>query len=157
MSGTAGRRIGEVSSATRARGKRLGARLTEIPGTHEPGFVPPRLERVPVDERTRRLVHGCMRERKLPLELWRLGECNIIIGREPEGINGEERWHLSISHPERHPSWDEIKTARYRLLPLDRAFAMILPPPEFYVNVPAQDHVFHLHEIEDAAKPWETM
>jgi hypothetical protein len=26
--------------------------------------------------------------------------------------------------------------------------AMILPPPEQYVNVEAQDNVFHLNEIE---------
>ncbi len=86
-----------------------------------------------------------------------MGDCRIIRAQEPEGINGEMRWHLSISCPDRHPTWDEIKTARYRLLPHDIAFAMILPPPRFYVNVPAQDHVFHLHEIEDAARPWETM
>ena len=47
-----------------------------------------------------------------------------IRAREPEGIHGELRWHLSISCLDRHPSWDELKTARYRLLPHDVAFAL---------------------------------
>jgi len=78
-----------------------------------------------------------------------LGEIKIIVTRDPAGENGALLWHLSISRPKRHPSWDEIKAARYRLLPHDKTFAMLLPPPEQYVNVPEQDHVFHLWEIED--------
>jgi hypothetical protein len=46
--------------------------------------------------------------------------------------------------------------ARYRLLPLDLCFAMLLPQPEFYVNVPEQDHVFQLWEVTDPRQPWTT-
>ena len=28
-------------------------------------------------------------------------------------------WHLSIAHPVRYPSWDEIKAARYEFIPDD--------------------------------------
>lgn len=128
--------------------------MSAVPGTHEPGFTEPRFLRHAVPQDLRRTLHGGL---PLVLEYWSMGECTILVGHEPEGVNGEMRWHLSISHPSRHPTWDEIKTARYKLLPLDMAFAMILPPPEFYVNVAAQDHVFHLHEIEDTARFWETM
>jgi hypothetical protein len=91
------------------------------------------------------------------LELYRfqMGECALILGHEPQGANGEIRWHLTISCPDRHPSWDEIKTARYRLLGPDTVMAMILPPVADYVNVDQQDHVMQLWEIEDNARVWE--
>jgi hypothetical protein len=71
-------------------------------------------------------------------------------------VNGELRWHLTISCRDRHPTWDEIKIARYRLLGPDTVMAMLLPPAENYVNLPEQDHVFQLWEIEDSARVWET-
>lgn len=77
-----------------------------------------------------------------------LGDCTVLVAREPLGPAGELRWHLSISHPSRYPTWDEIKTARYKLTPPALRMAMLLPPPDEYVNVAAQDNVFHLHELE---------
>lgn len=127
-----------------------------IPGTHEPGYVEqPLIQRSSPawKELERRLketgAKGCKH--------FTMGQCSIIIAREPAGAEAERLWHLSISHPDRHPTWDEIKTARYRLLDLDLCFGMLLPPPEFYVNVPQQDHVFHLWEITDPREPWSGM
>lgn len=68
--------------------------------------------------------------------------CFIMVAKE-DGL-----WHLSISHNRRYPTWDEIKTARYELLPHDRYIAMILPPPTEYVNI--HDNCFHLHELADS-------
>lgn len=78
----------------------------------------------------------------------RLDECNIMVSQEPIGRDGALLWHLSISHLSRYPTWDEIKVARYTLCPADVSMAMILPPTDEYVNVPEQDNVFHMHEIE---------
>jgi len=80
------------------------------------------------------------------LRVYDLDECAVIVCREPfaDGL----RWHLSISHPTRYPTWDEIKVARYALTPADVAMAMILPRTDEYVNVPQQDNVFHLHELQ---------
>lgn len=39
--------------------------------------------------------------------------CFILIAKE--GDEKDKRWHLSISHPLRYPTWDEIKEARYSL------------------------------------------
>lgn len=125
-----------------------------IPGTHESGFVEQPLverERDAAFAAVRRLIGGGHTE----LYGFRMGECNILLGREPGGIHGELRWHLTISCPDRHPSWDEIKTARYRLLGPDTVVAMVLPQAEHYVNVPAQDHVMQLWEIVDEARFWE--
>jgi len=79
-----------------------------------------------------------------------LGQATIFVAREPAGPGGSLLWHATISRRNRHPSWDDIKAMRYRLLPLDLTFGMLLPPPDEYVNVPAQDHVFHVWQIEDA-------
>lgn len=76
------------------------------------------------------------------------GECSVFVAVEPNTERGivRMRWHLSIAHPKRYPTWDEIKAARYELLPHNLTVAMILPPPEEYVNI--HSNCFHLHEIE---------
>lgn len=127
-----------------------------IPGTHEPGFVELPIIELPRDaafSALRRTIHGPHAD--LKLYRFRMGSCNILLGHEPGGTNGEMRWHLTISCPSRHPTWDEIKTARYRLLGPDTVLAMVLPPVEHYVNVPSQDHVMQLWEIADDARFWE--
>lgn len=75
-----------------------------------------------------------------PPKAFRMGECFILVGRE----NG--KWHLSISHPTRNPTWEEIKMARYALIPDDVWMAMLLPPKKHYINV--HEHCFHLWEVD---------
>lgn len=127
-----------------------------VPGTHEPGFIEQPIIELggPVYSEHRRRLHAAGAR---GIKYFRMGDSTIILAREPAGANRERLWHLSISCPDRHPVWDEIKTARYRLLPLDRCFGILLPPPDFYVNIPAQDHVFHLWEITDPREPWSGM
>ena len=67
--------------------------------------------------------------------------CKIVCGKEKIG------WHLSISHPTRYPSWDEIKQARYELIPNNVMVAMLFPPKEQFVNI--HNNCFHLFEIHD--------
>lgn len=81
-------------------------------------------------------------EIKCPLpnsRAYMLGECAVIISQEGSG------WHLSISHPSRYPTWDEIKDARYKLLPNDLTMAMLLPSQEQYVNL--HPNCFHLYQV----------
>lgn len=56
-------------------------------------------------------------------------------------------WHLSVSHPQRYPTWDEIKEIRYALLPDSKTFAILFPPMAQYVNV--HPRCFHLHEVPE--------
>ena len=36
--------------------------------------------------------------------------------------------HMSVAHPRRYPTWDELRDLRYELLPDDKTFGMLLPP-----------------------------
>jgi hypothetical protein len=56
-------------------------------------------------------------------------------------------WHLSISHPTRYPVWNEIRDARYDLVPDACTMGMLLPPKAEYVAL--HPNCFHLHQIED--------
>lgn len=80
-----------------------------------------------------------------------MGPCRIVVSRDPSGYGGALLWHLSISCADRYPTWDEIKDARYRLLPNHLTFVMFLPPPSEYVNV--HENCFHLHEYDGSARP----
>ena len=60
-------------------------------------------------------------------------------------------WHISISAPDRYPTWDEIADARYDLCPDEITMAMFLPPKSEYVNL--HPTTFHLHEVSDDAQP----
>ena len=73
------------------------------------------------------------------------GSCQVLLGHEDHG--NRMRWHLSISCPHRYPKWEEIKDARYSLMPHDITVAQILPPPREYTNI--HRNCFHLWEIED--------
>ena len=64
---------------------------------------------------------------------------------EPVGPRGSLEWHISISTPNRYPTWEEIKTALYDFIPDEVTMAMLLPPKDEYVNV--HNNCFHLHQI----------
>jgi hypothetical protein len=67
--------------------------------------------------------------------------CSVVMTRE------YERWHQSIAHPRRLPTWDEVAFARYRFLPGDIVAAMVLPPLASYVNL--HEFCLQINEIDD--------
>lgn len=75
-----------------------------------------------------------------PGEHYRVGECDVLQ---------TDRTHLSISHPRRDPTWEEIAAARYALLPRMRDCVLVLPPDDEYVNV--VEHCFQVHLLRDLA------
>lgn len=77
------------------------------------------------------------------LRVYLLGECSVIVTKEFDSF------HLSVAHPRRLPTWAEVSQARYRLLPGDRSYAMILPPVEQYINI--HSHCFQLVEVVQPA------
>ncbi len=78
---------------------------------------------------------------ELGTRAYRMGECSIIVSHSSAG------WHISIAHPARYPSWDEIAHARYRLVPNDVCMALLLPPQEEYVNL--HSNCFQMWECVD--------
>lgn len=67
--------------------------------------------------------------------------CSVIVGKE------KGRWHLSIAHPKRLPTWEELRDARYEFTPADVTMVMVLPRPEQYVNI--HPNCLHLWETKD--------
>lgn len=77
---------------------------------------------------------------------FRLGQCKIFVsGPTERAVIG---WHLSMSHPHRLPTWDEMNFARIKLLPHDVDFVLPMPrlDDDSYVNT----HPFclHIHEAK---------
>jgi hypothetical protein len=63
-------------------------------------------------------------------------------------------WHISVSVPYRYPTWDEIFTAWYDLVPgagIDFNGAIFLPRKTEYVNI--HPNCFHVHQLEDSEVP----
>jgi hypothetical protein len=60
-----------------------------------------------------------------------------------------DKRHFSISCPDRDPTWDEIASARYALLPKAKDCVMVLPPEWDYANV--HEHCFHVHLLRALA------
>ena len=57
------------------------------------------------------------------------------------------RWHMSVSHRDRIPTWTELGDARDALLPPDLFFMLPHPPRRYWLNL---DHrVLHLWEMND--------
>lgn len=65
------------------------------------------------------------------------------------GVEDTGRWgpllHVSMSHADADPSWDEIKMVRAIFFPGDMDAGMILPRQADYVNV--HPHCFHLWQL----------
>lgn len=74
-----------------------------------------------------------------------IGHCRIIAAGE--AVGPRRRWHMSISHPFRLPTWDEINAARDALIPADVWLCQPMPPRDFWVN--AHAYFLHLWEIRD--------
>jgi hypothetical protein len=70
-----------------------------------------------------------------------LGPCRILVSKQAVG------WHLSISRPDRLPSWEEIRDARYALIPDEVTMAALLPPRAEYVNV--HEFCMQLYQVPD--------
>lgn len=76
---------------------------------------------------------------------YRTGELSVFVAHEGG------YWHLSIAHPRRNPTWQELHDCRYDLIPDDVYMALILPPRAEYVNI--HKHAFHLWEVPGANAP----
>ena len=75
---------------------------------------------------------------------YRWGDVSVCVAEEG-GL-----WHIPISVPYRYPTWDEIYTAWYDLVPgagRDSNGAILLPRKTEYVNI--HNNCFHVHQLHD--------
>jgi hypothetical protein len=108
----------------------------------EPTSVPDLVE-IPHDPSQEPLINGS----NSYLRTYRQGGCTVIVTRE------FGRWHLSIAHKHRYPSWLEISAAWYRAIP-DAATitgALVLPPLDEYVNLTR--YCMQVLEIDPKSEP----
>lgn len=83
-------------------------------------------------------------------EIWlTIGSLRVCVSLDPiHPIFGEQEtptYHLSASFSGKSPTWDQLRDARYNLLPHVDYMAQLLPPLSEYVNFHRYTH--HLHEI----------
>lgn len=80
-------------------------------------------------------------------EWFRWGDVSVCVAKE------DSLWHISISVPYRHPTWDEIYTAWYDLVPDAAGItgAILLPRKTEYVNI--HQNCFHVFQLRDAEIP----
>lgn len=80
-------------------------------------------------------------------EFYAWGDTRAIVTKD-DGL-----WHLSVSCQNRYPSWDEIFTAWYDLVPDAQTItgAIILPRKSEYVNL--HPNCFHVHQLADVEVP----
>lgn len=71
--------------------------------------------------------------------IYTLGSCRIIVTIDAG------KWHLSISHPNRLPNYNELKEARYKFLPDNIYAAQIFPPKSEFINL--HPNCLHLWQI----------
>lgn len=82
-----------------------------------------------------------------PPTCWRRGPLAALVGREPVGKD-DPRWHISVQHQDRVPSWEEMVQAAHALRP-GIVFVIGVPPRSWWMNI--HPHVLHLWELRDEA------
>lgn len=87
-------------------------------------------------------VPEALKERSPAARVFRLGKAQILA--EPDPARG---WHLSVSHPDRFPTIEELMRARGVTGETDATFAALLPP----ADAPADGRGFVVHLLEAAA------
>lgn len=65
-----------------------------------------------------------------PVQYFKMGKLRIMFAPEHEDMP----LMMSVSHPSRLPTWDELVWIRYKLAPNDVDMAFLLPRLEEYIN-----------------------
>lgn len=77
----------------------------------------------------------------------RIGQLTVLASVHPGEV-----LHVSIAHPKRNPTWEEIKRVR-RLYWDDQAeVVMMLPPEDEYVNI--HEYCYHLWGDVHGVRRW---
>jgi hypothetical protein len=80
-----------------------------------------------------------------PPRCYRAGPLAAIISRDDLGED-RLRWHISLAHESRIPTWEELVMAAHDLRP-GVPLVIGIPPRSWWVNV--HPHVLHMTELRD--------
>lgn len=86
-------------------------------------------------------------EAQLPTAWEKGGELFALMSRD-EIEPGDVRWHISVQHRERVPTWSEVAATGHELRP-GVVFVLGVPPKSWWINV--HPRVLHLWELRDRA------
>ncbi len=75
-------------------------------------------------------------------KVFKYKDLKAVINIELDGL-----MHLSLSSKDRLPTYEEMKKARYDLMPNNMRVAQILPPVEEFVNI--HENCLHLWELRE--------
>ncbi len=85
---------------------------------------------------------------KYPTGIYNFQGCAVIVTIENGG------YHMSISHAQRLPTYEELKAARYKFCPDYCYMAQIFPPQDEFINVhPYCLHVYEIARRNDIKRP----
>lgn len=93
----------------------------------------------------------------LLIECYRIGNTAAIVTRENVAAvtdpAADFRWHLSLAHPERRPTWEEFEIGM-KLLPDDQHYGMAFPHSGY---APKNAQAIDIWELHDGAltERWE--
>jgi hypothetical protein len=80
-------------------------------------------------------------------ECWLRGKLAAIVSRDDIAHGGGDvRWHISLQHKDRVPTWEELSRAGHDLRP-GVTFVIGVPPRSWWLNV--HEHVLHLWQTKD--------
>jgi hypothetical protein len=82
---------------------------------------------------------------------WHESSATSVIWSAQREKDGRVWLHASMAHPDRIPTWDELKILKAWLVTDDRYAYQVLPPASRYVNV--HPHVLHLWAVIDGPEP----
>jgi hypothetical protein len=92
------------------------------------------------------IVEDAIWQRKLPRKIqdrasaYRMGGLRILADETPD-----VGWHVSVSHANRYPTFEEAKHIRDKLIPADITLAIIVPSPN---NQSLNPNTIHMFEVE---------
>lgn len=79
-------------------------------------------------------------------ECWRKSPLAAMVGREPLDNEEDLRWHISLSHAERVPNWQELAASAHELRP-GVPFCVGVPIRSQWFNY--SEATLHLWELKD--------
>lgn len=122
-------RASAAGAHTKALIRRERGRLAGGPTNEKPAGLAAETELIEMVPTT--TMRGLLNKFNSYLRRYQYGPCSVIVTRE------HGRWHLSIAHPTRYPTWVEISGAWYKAVPGAGSLtaALILPPLHTYINI----------------------